>query len=86
MAEYIALFCPHCGAHVNEDELDSDHGYIVPIRQTLSGSKYRCGWCKIETTDWNHVLACRAAHQNKPARTTAHARLADMVRLHAETA
>jgi hypothetical protein len=52
--------------HVNEVEIEEDDGStaLVPadILRYLArnqGSSYRCGWCGITTTDWNHVLRCR---------------------------
>ena len=53
--EYIPIFCPHCGQHINEvDDEDSPEAGRVNL-----GSLYRCGWCGLETRDWNHVLRCR---------------------------
>lgn len=67
---YVPIFCPHCGEHINEvDEQDTPEN-----READLGSRYRCGWCGIETFDWNHVLICRRTHK-------ARARLAESQRV-----
>ena len=60
---YVAIFCPHCGQHINEvDEQDT------PEERTQDlGSLYTCGWCGIETRDWNHVLSCRRTAKARAA-------------------
>ncbi len=55
--EYVAIFCPHCGQHINE--VDVQDGAEPDEREPNLGSLYRCGWCGLETRDWNHVLTCR---------------------------
>lgn len=57
--EYVALFCPHCGEHLNEVELQDDE--VVPLVpwQTDDEDGLTCGWCGIRTKDWNHVIQCR---------------------------
>lgn len=67
MTEYIARFCPHCGGHVNEEELLNDHD-LTPeeIAATVDppnwGALYTCGWCHEQTRDWGHVIRCRTEH------------------------
>lgn len=60
---YIALFCPHCGGHVNESELDTDHDLLANPETPNMGSVYTCYWCKEMTRDWNHVIRCRTEHE-----------------------
>lgn len=67
--EFIAFFCPHCGACVNEDELENDHGYEAgDIGLPSRGSLVTCGWCKMQTTDWNHIVRCRNAQKMEKLR------------------
>ena len=59
--DYVPIFCPHCGEHINEvDEQDTPEERVPDL-----GSRYRCGWCGIETFDWNHVLICRRTHKER---------------------
>lgn len=57
---YVALFCPHCGEHINE--VDDQDAPDVPPPPNL-GSQITCGWCGMQTRDWNHVLRCRRTHK-----------------------
>lgn len=57
--EYVGAFCPNCGFNLTEEELDNDHD--LPAGRN-EGSVYTCGYCKRETTDWNHVKRCRLLH------------------------
>lgn len=62
--EYLAIFCPNCGIHLNEvDEQDSPD---VP-RTALFGTLYTCGWCSVRTTDWGHVRCCRRTAKARAA-------------------
>lgn len=65
---YVALFCPHCEAHINEEDLLNDHD-LTPeqVAQVTEedrdlGSYYTCGWCHERTRDWKHVIRCRTEH------------------------
>jgi hypothetical protein len=60
---YVAFFCPHCGGHLNEVELEDDH--------TLPSRKYgpqhglvTCGWCHEPGQTYSHVVLCRIANQS----------------------
>lgn len=79
----MALFCPHCGATVNESDLEDDE-----VDQTVNrGSSYTCGWCGERQTDWNHVKRCRAAHRIRVAQQREKSRveqIADLVELRGE--
>ncbi len=55
---YVAVFCPSCGVHINDFDLQ-DSPEAENGSQRL-GSLYTCGWCGIRTFDWNHVARCRA--------------------------
>lgn len=66
--EFIAAFCPCCGALVNEVLIEEEDGSTVEVRRELveyynrqqnRGPRYKCGWCGIETDDWSHVKQCR---------------------------
>lgn len=63
---YEALFCPHCGRIVNGDwdrtDTPEDAHFTMP---TNLGSVYTCGWCGIQTRDWDHVKNCRCTHTEK---------------------
>lgn len=60
---YVAIFCPHCGEHINEvDEADTPEE-----RLPNEGSVYDCGWCGLRTRDWNHVLVCRRTYKARAA-------------------
>lgn len=56
MDEYVALFCPHCGVHLNEVETDDET--LVALTPE-PGTSVKCGHCGIETDDWNHIVQCR---------------------------
>jgi predicted RNA-binding Zn-ribbon protein involved in translation (DUF1610 family) len=61
---YVAIFCPHCGEHINEvDEQDTAEEERTPNE----GSAYNCGWCGLHTRDWNHVLVCRRTYKARAA-------------------
>lgn len=87
MTEWIALFCPHCGGTVNEDDLLNDHdltpGQVEEIRYKVTnrGSMYTCGWCKIRTNDWDHVIECRRAHTPARLKATHNKRALDLIRM-----
>lgn len=66
--EFIAAFCPSCGATINDVLIEEDDGSTVEVprelveyfnRQQDHGSRYRCNWCGLETDDWKHVIECR---------------------------
>ena len=60
---YVAIFCPHCGEHINEvEEQDSPEE-----REPEWGSPYTCGWCGLRTHDWNHVAICRRTYKARAA-------------------
>jgi predicted RNA-binding Zn-ribbon protein involved in translation (DUF1610 family) len=60
---YVAIFCPHCGEHINEvDEQDA-----AEERDPDWGTPYNCGWCGLRTSDWNHVVVCRRTHKARAA-------------------
>jgi len=56
--DYVALFCPHCGVHLNDFD-EQDDGDLDSVRPLNLGSMYTCGWCKKQTRDWNHVKQCK---------------------------
>jgi predicted RNA-binding Zn-ribbon protein involved in translation (DUF1610 family) len=68
---WVALFCPHCGATVNEGDLETDEDEPVVNR----GSSYTCGWCGERQTDWNHVKRCRATYGIRKAQADERARI-----------
>ena len=60
---YVAIFCPHCGEHINEvDEQDAPEE-----REPDWGSPYTCGWCGLRTHDWKHVVTCRRTYKARAA-------------------
>lgn len=61
---YVAIFCPHCGEHINEVE-ESDTPDEEPIPN--EGSVYNCGWCGLRTRDWSHVVRCRRTYKARAA-------------------
>lgn len=52
---YEAVFCPECGAHLNDVDLHDDPDEYVPNL----GPLVTCGWCKLQTRDWGHIVKCR---------------------------
>ncbi len=71
MGAFVAWFCPHCGGHINEHELETDE--LEPIKHESSmGSTYTCGWCGTRTRDWGHVLNCRQEHTDPTLRQMRH--------------
>lgn len=59
--EYIAIFCPRCGEHLNEVDLDVEDERAKRAAGVTSnmGSPVTCGWCHEQTRDWNHIVRCR---------------------------
>jgi hypothetical protein len=82
-SEYVPVFCPRCGEHLNEVDIETAGGSSFPLGRTSlevleqriedQGPSYRCGWCGINTTDWGHVKRCRrlgmAGSSGRMART-----------------
>lgn len=73
---YEALFCPHCGKLVNGDwdtadspdrlvDEPTDPAYQGLFKPKNPGPIYTCGWCGIQTRDWDHVKECRWTHTEK---------------------
>lgn len=64
VSEYVAIFCPNCGVHLNEvDEQDAPDTPRVGV----FGSVYTCGWCSTRTADWSHVARCRRTAKARAA-------------------
>lgn len=73
---YQAFFCPHCGVHLNEGELDTDETG-APQRRALGGL-VNCGWCG-EQHSFDQVVRCRAIYKvrDELARQTTEAQLVE---------
>jgi predicted RNA-binding Zn-ribbon protein involved in translation (DUF1610 family) len=57
---YVALFCPHCGEHLNEIELEDELLYATePMDPAEKSAAFTCGWCGIRTNNWAHVSQCK---------------------------
>lgn len=59
MGDYEAVFCPNCGVHLNDYELDDPPSAHVP-----KPGAYRCGWCHKSHDQIEDVALCRKAHRN----------------------
>lgn len=90
---YIAVYCPNCGQHLNDFELDLPHA--APA--ALTSGTYNCGWCKRAHGSLDDVAICRESHKTgmtvgkvKAAREVAraarlHATREDLIALLRET-
>lgn len=75
---YVAVFCPSCGVHIDTFDLQDTPEPTLANQRVRYGSVYTCGWCGIQTFDWNHVGRCRQTWPERQALVAKQAALEHM--------